>query len=327
MNTWRNASLAVTAAALLTLTTACGQEQGTSPNGQSVGNAAPAPAARRERVRIGRRGYGSEAGKEAAEPKEAGQLAVQETKKLGKVLTDSEGFTLYRFDKDTANPPKSNCEGECAAIWLRGGVGRHHRRGRHRRGAARRGLPCPDGTSQLTVDGWPMYRYAKDTAPGQINGQGSAAPGSPRPRRKKAAKNADSEGVAEDGEGVAEPADPAGLSVRKDPELGDIVVDGRGMTVYRFTKDSAWPMKTACTGECLKKWPVVAPMAKNAVDGVTTKDSSPSTAPRRRQAADHRLLADLHLRGRREARRHQRAGCRRNLVRRFPDSELVGATK
>ena len=29
-----------------------------------------------------------------------------------------------------------------------------------------------DGTAQLTVDGWPVYRFAKDTAPGQVNGQG-----------------------------------------------------------------------------------------------------------------------------------------------------------
>ncbi len=28
-------------------------------------------------------------------------------------------------------------------------------------------------------------------------------------------------------------------------------------------------MKTGCTGDYLKKWPVMAPMAKNAVDGVT----------------------------------------------------------
>ena len=27
-----------------------------------------------------------------------------------------------------------------------------------------------DGTEQVTVGGWPVYRYAKDTAPGQANG-------------------------------------------------------------------------------------------------------------------------------------------------------------
>ncbi len=52
----------------------------------------------------------------------------------------------------------------------------------------------------------------------------------------------------------------AGLSTRKDPKLGEIVVDKNGMTVYRFMKDEAWPKPvSACTGECLEKWPVVEP--------------------------------------------------------------------
>ncbi|WP_097924625.1 SCO0930 family lipoprotein [Streptomyces sp. wa1063] len=265
MNTWRNAPLAVAAAALLTLTTACGQEQGdASPRGRAVGNAAPAQQPADSGYGSAGGGYGSGSGTDVAGPKEAGQLAVQESEKLGKVLTDSEGFTLYRFDKDTANPPKATCDGACAATWpvvSAGNATAVAGAGPELLGEVTRA----DGTSQLTVDGWPMYRYAKDTAPGQVNGQGVGGTWfAAAPDGKKAAKNAD-------GAGVNEPADPAALSVRKDPELGDIVVDGRGMTVYRFTKDSAWPMKTACTGDCLKKWPVVAPMAKNAVDGVTTK--------------------------------------------------------
>ncbi|MBO0517229.1 hypothetical protein J0695_36535, partial [Streptomyces beijiangensis] len=62
-----------------------------------------------------------------------------------------------------------------------------------------------------------------------------------------------------------------GLSVRKDPKLGNIVVDKRGMTVYRFKKDSAWPMKSACTGACLDKWPVLAPVAKSDTAGIIKK--------------------------------------------------------
>ncbi|MFD4337635.1 SCO0930 family lipoprotein [Streptomyces anulatus] len=265
MNTWRNASLAVAAAALLTLTTACGQDQGdASPRGRAVGDAAPAEQPAGSGYGSAGGGYGSEADADAAEPDEAGQLAVQESEKLGKVLTDSEGFTLYRFDKDTADPPKSTCDGACAATWP--AVPADNATAAAGTGPELLGeVTRADGTSQLTVDGRPMYRYAKDTAPGQVNGQGVGGTWfAAAPDGRKAAKDAD-------GAGVSEPADPAGLSVRKDPELGDIVVDGRGMTVYRFTKDSAWPMKTACTGDCLKKWPVVAPMAKNAVDGVTTK--------------------------------------------------------
>ncbi|MET9477659.1 SCO0930 family lipoprotein [Streptomyces sp. NPDC002917] len=269
MNTWRNASLAVTAAALLALTTACGQDKGTeSPNGQNVGNASPAGQAGSgydtDSGYGSDTGYGSDSGAQSAKSKQAGQLAVWDSKKLGKVLTDSEGFTLYRFDKDTASPPKSNCEGDCAKIWpvvpagnVTAAAGTDD--------ALIGKVTRADGTQQLTIAGWPMYRYAKDAKPGDANGQGVGGTWfASAPDGKKAAVNAD-------GPVGGEQADLAGLSVRKDPKLGNIVVDKRGMTVYRFKKDSAWPMKSACTGACLSKWPVVAPLAKNDVSGVTTK--------------------------------------------------------
>jgi predicted lipoprotein with Yx(FWY)xxD motif len=33
------------------------------------------------------------------------------------VVTDWQGWTLYRFEKDTPKPPKSNCAGDCATKW------------------------------------------------------------------------------------------------------------------------------------------------------------------------------------------------------------------
>ncbi|MFD6330496.1 SCO0930 family lipoprotein [Streptomyces niveus] len=258
MNTWRNASLAVTAVAVLVLTTACGQDKGESPNGQAVGAAAPADG-----------GYGSDTGygdESAAEPKTAGQLAVWDSKKLGKVITDSEGFTLYRFDNDTAEPPKSTCAGECEKAWpvvAAGDVKAAAGTDASKIGEVTR----DDGTKQLTLGGWPMYRYAKDTNPGDANGQGVGGTWfASAPDGKKAAVGA---AGAEEAGGTE--ADLAGLSVRKDPKLGEIVVDSKGMTVYRFKKDSAWPMKTACTGACLEKWPVVAPVDKNDTEGIIKK--------------------------------------------------------
>lgn len=258
MNTWRNASLAVTAVAVLALTTACGQDKGESPNGQAVGAAAPADG-----------GYGSDTGygdESAAEPKTAGQLAVWDSKKLGKVITDGEGFTLYRFDNDTAEPPKSTCAGECEKAWpvvAAGDVKAAAGTDASKIGEVTR----DDGTKQLTLGGWPMYRYAKDTNPGDANGQGVGGTWfASAPDGKKAAL-----GSAGADEAGGTEADLAGLSVRKDPKLGEIVVDSKGMTVYRFKKDSAWPMKTACTGACLEKWPVVAPVDKNDTEGIIKK--------------------------------------------------------
>ncbi|MFJ2116599.1 MULTISPECIES: SCO0930 family lipoprotein [unclassified Streptomyces] len=267
MNTWRNASLAVTAAAVLALTTACGQDQATNTTGQSVGAAGVAQPADA--------GYGAgaaagtDAGTAATAAKPAGQLAVKTDVKLGKILTDGEGFTLYRFDSDTASPPKSNCDGDCAAAWpvvsptdVKAAAGTD---------AALLGeVTRTDGSKQLTVDGWPMYRYAKDTAAGQTNGQGvggkwfAASPEGGKASTAAAGGTGADTGAADTGAAV--PADLKGLSVRKDPKLGDVIVDSRGMTVYRFTNDTAWPMKTACVGACLDKWPVVAPVEKGEID-------------------------------------------------------------
>ncbi|GAA4890704.1 SCO0930 family lipoprotein [Streptomyces coeruleoprunus] len=289
MKTWRNAALAATAAAVALGLTACGQEQGGDRlGGQSVGAAAPAGAGQNGSgygAGYGD-GYGSAAGAAAEKPptSQPGQLSVWDSPELGKVLTDGEGRTLYRFDKDSTNPPKSACEGDCAKAWpVVEAAGARPPAGVDPSllGAVTR----PDGVKQLTVDGWPMYRYAKDAKPGDAKGQGVGGTWyAAAPDGKKAAQGAGSgqgadvgagsgDGESEDkggGDGEATAALP-GLSVRKDPKLGEIVVDGRGMTVYRFQKDSAWPMKTACTGACLEKWPVVAPVDKNDTEGISTK--------------------------------------------------------
>ncbi len=98
-----------------------------------------------------------------------GTLATATTP-LGTVVT-SNGFTLYRFDKDAAKPSNSTCVAACAKTWppvLGDGV------------PATVGLPGsvigtvgrPDGSQQLTLDGWPLYRFSKDAAPGDVKGEG-----------------------------------------------------------------------------------------------------------------------------------------------------------
>jgi predicted lipoprotein with Yx(FWY)xxD motif len=52
------------------------------------------------------------------------------------------------------------------------------------------------------------------------------------------------------------PADAATLALgTADTGLGTILVDGKGMTLYMFTKDAQNSNKSACTGQCLVAWP------------------------------------------------------------------------
>lgn len=98
-------------------------------------------------------------------------LVGKSVPRMGDVVQDGDGRTLYRFDKDTATPPRSNCEGQCATTWpplltddeprLQGVDP-----------ALVSTVKRADGTEQVTLDGWPLYTYAKDEAPGQWKGQG-----------------------------------------------------------------------------------------------------------------------------------------------------------
>jgi predicted lipoprotein with Yx(FWY)xxD motif len=54
------------------------------------------------------------------------------------------------------------------------------------------------------------------------------------------------------GTGGAPAAGTASVALA-DNALGTILVDGKGMTLYMFTADSAG--KSACTGDCLANWP------------------------------------------------------------------------
>ncbi len=52
--------------------------------------------------------------------------------------------------------------------------------------------------------------------------------------------------------------------------LGEIVVDGKGMTAYVFDKDTPGSGTSACTGACAAEWPAITSSADTPkVDGVT----------------------------------------------------------
>ncbi|GIE84321.1 hypothetical protein [Actinoplanes regularis] len=91
--------------------------------------------------------------------------------RMGKVVEDQDGFVLYRFDNDSDDPAKSNCNGDCAKVWPPSltNDGKPTLKGVDSKlvGTVTRA----DGTKQLTLKGWPLYRYIGDKKPGEWKGQ------------------------------------------------------------------------------------------------------------------------------------------------------------
>jgi predicted lipoprotein with Yx(FWY)xxD motif len=117
-------------------------------------------------------GGGGVAGGLGAGATGASQLSVQTLAGLGSAVVDAGGWTLYRFDKDTANPPASNCAGVCAKTWPPELVGKVKPVVRGISASLVGTVRRPDGTIQLTLAGWPLYRYSGDARSGARTGQG-----------------------------------------------------------------------------------------------------------------------------------------------------------
>lgn len=103
-----------------------------------------------------------ETGEASAEP----GLAVASSD-LGDIVTDADGFTLYVFEPDQQGD--STCYDTCEDNWppLVGDVSA----GDGIDGALIGSSERTDGSLQVTYDGWPLYYFAADTAPGDTNGQ------------------------------------------------------------------------------------------------------------------------------------------------------------
>jgi predicted lipoprotein with Yx(FWY)xxD motif len=90
--------------------------------------------------------------------------------KLGMVLVDGSGRTLYLFGKD--QPNQSACSGACVAAWPADQSSGTPKAGSGVKasllGTIRRG----DGTTQVTYNHHSLYYYSGDSQPGQQNGQG-----------------------------------------------------------------------------------------------------------------------------------------------------------
>lgn len=176
-------------------------------------------------------------------------VQVRYDAQLGHVLTDAQGMTLYVFSNDEAGV--SNCTAGCAENWPPLTV--------ESESVPVAPLAAPgefatterdDGSLQVTYNGWPLYGWARDEAPGDTTGQ-----------------------AANDVWWVAN-LNPV-VRVAEHPEHGSILVGPTGMTLYRFANDET--DVSNCSGGCATNWPPlvggfdaaagVLPMAGDGADG------------------------------------------------------------
>jgi predicted lipoprotein with Yx(FWY)xxD motif len=93
------------------------------------------------------------------------------TSAAGPIVVDKDGKSVYFFTKDLKDSPTSACKDACAAAWpavttssdvpavegIAGTVGT---------------ITTAGGTKQITINGMPIYYYAKDAKAGDILGEG-----------------------------------------------------------------------------------------------------------------------------------------------------------
>jgi predicted lipoprotein with Yx(FWY)xxD motif/glucose/arabinose dehydrogenase len=145
-------------------------------------------------------------------------------------LVGPNGHTLYTFAHDEDG--ESVCENQCAQNWpplildegtepvigtgVVGEVGTIQR---------------TDGSTQVTYDGWPLYYFIQDLAPGDAVGQGIRD--------------------------VWFAANPATVMLREQPGVGNILVGPSGLSLYVFLKDEIedGEGESYCFDECEVAWP------------------------------------------------------------------------
>jgi predicted lipoprotein with Yx(FWY)xxD motif len=154
----RHLSIGLSAFALAALLSGCAGGSGTST---STGAASP-PASGSSAASSAPASSSSTAA--AADLKVAASTA-------GQIVVDGKGLSVYQYTQDLKDSGRSACVGGCMTAWppvvttsdtpmvdgVTGKVGT---------------IATPDGKKQLTINGMPVYYFAKDKVPGDILGQG-----------------------------------------------------------------------------------------------------------------------------------------------------------
>jgi predicted lipoprotein with Yx(FWY)xxD motif len=194
-------------------------------------------------------------------------IEVTTDPKLGQFLVDGNGLTLYIFTKD--GPDQSNCDASCLAKWPP-----LHTQGTPMLGsgvnASKIGsATLADGTRIVTYDHRPLYYFANDSKPGDMAGQGVGGVWFVISPSGAEIDNSGQLASASTPAPEAASSEPT-IDVASRPSLGQYLVDGKGFTLYIFTKDGS--DQSNCNASCLAKWPPLLTEG-SPILGVGTDDS------------------------------------------------------
>jgi predicted lipoprotein with Yx(FWY)xxD motif len=113
--------------------------------------------------------YGGGGAPTSSRPSGVATVTAASTK-LGMILVDGGGRTLYLFEKD--QPDQSACSGSCAAAWPVDNSSGTPKAGSGVKASLLGTIKRSDGATQVTYNHHPLYYYSGDSGPGQQNGQG-----------------------------------------------------------------------------------------------------------------------------------------------------------
>jgi len=143
------------AAALVCALAACSSASQTTPGSAYGATSGPAVAASPSGVSV---------------PMRVATILTIKKTKLGDVLANAKGRTLYWYSKDVRGK-KSNCTGGCLTAWP-AVTGTPVPASGTKFAGTLGSITRPGGVVQATYNGYPLYTYSGDTAPGQATGNG-----------------------------------------------------------------------------------------------------------------------------------------------------------
>jgi predicted lipoprotein with Yx(FWY)xxD motif len=190
-------------------------------------------------------------------------LEVSSNPDLGDLLVDSQGMSVYVFTND--EPGLSNCYDQCTENWPAVTVEAGAALNAPSQVSAELGaIERQDGAMQLTVNNLPLYTFAHDAAPGDVNGQGVGSVWFVLDPSGEMVTTPLPGAIETEAPTSASTEQPPLITTSQEPNLGAILTDNQGMTLYAFTVDSE--NTSNCYDQCEQNWPPLTVEDESALD-------------------------------------------------------------